>query len=242
MKSLILKLAVINSVAAALLLPGTDHGRLGAQASVLRVRVTSPDGRPVWGATVSAWAGPTQSYGRYTDEQGEFVQRLDEGRYRIMVRAAGFREQREIQHIGRLDTITRVFELVPDRTGWLVGAHLGGPARGSFAVGPSYLVDPGLGPNAHAERRGTAFVVAEPGVGAGRLSAGYRVIAGNLASGWSARATLLKRWRSENALYVGGELGGMLVGGIGPRMGVFIPVAGSDRRGLVLFLDLGIGG
>jgi hypothetical protein len=213
-----------------------------AQSAVLQVRVKSPDGQPVWGALVSVWAGPNDYASRYTDERGEFTRSLNAGRYRIMVRGGGFRERNETQDIVAGDTVKLEIQLSPDRHGLFAGLHFGGPARASFAIGPTYLIDPGLGAKARDDRRGKIFVLAEPGVNAARVSAGYIVTAGNLMSGWTARGSVLRRWRSENATYLGAELGGMLIGGMGPRIGVFTPISGTDRRGVVLFFDFGIGG
>lgn len=213
-----------------------------AQSAVLRVRVKTAEGVPVWGALVSIWARPTDHASRYTNPEGEFSRPVNAGQYRIMVRAGGFREHNEVVEVAGADTITRDIELTPDRYGWFGGVHLGGPALLSAAVGPTYLADPGLGARASDERRGRVFAMIEPGVNAGRVSAGYLVMAGNLASGWSARASVLKRWTSRNGLYVGGEVGGMLVGGLGPRLGLFTPIRGTDRRGIVFFIDFGIAG
>ena len=128
----------------------------------------------------------------------------------------------------------------PNRSRALTGLRFGGPARMSFAVGPAYLIKPALGENARTERAAYLFVLAEPGIRAGRVSVGYTTTEGNLYTTRTVRGSLLRHWSSSDELLVGAELSGTIVA-LGPRIGVFTAVAGARRGSVLVVWDFGLG-
>jgi hypothetical protein len=214
-----------------------------AQATgTLRVRVTTPEGAPIWGATVSVKSdtGRYWSGGRPTTERGEITRTLPTGSFHLSAHASGFRSRADSFALAGNDTASRDVILTPDRHSVVAGLHLGGPARASLSLGRMYLIHPALGPDANPDKVGFLFATVEPSHKAARLSFGYLGITGNLGTGWSVRGTILQRWSPTNDLYVGTEVGGLMFG-MGPRIGVFRPIRGADSRSLVIFWDFSIG-
>lgn len=82
------------------------------------------------------------------------------------------------------------------------------------------------------------FISIEPGIRAGRASAGYSMIAGNLAAGTIFRASFLRRYRGARLGNYAGLEAQYVFGLVGPRVGVFRSMVGD---GYLLALDFGIG-
>lgn len=114
------------------------------------------------------------------------------------------------------------------------GFHAGTPATVSVTIALARSID--------RRRDGwqDAFIAVEPGLAAGRLSAGYARFEGNLATGYTVRATALRRWRNRSANYVGVE-GSLHALFLGPRVGVFIPLARGDGDRVMLTIDVTLG-
>ena len=116
------------------------------------------------------------------------------------------------------------------------GLHFGPPARASVALGVRRILEHTV---ATKERYRDIFVVIEPGIGGGRCSVGYADFGGNLGTGWTVRASALRRWRAASANYLGLEFSTHLLA-MGPRLGVFRPVK-PDAERLRLTADFSIG-
>jgi hypothetical protein len=114
-----------------------------------------------------------------------------------------------------------------------IGVHAGSPTIVSATVGVSRLV--------HWVPEGwtDVFVVAEPGINAGRVSIGSGRFRGNLASGYTVRASALRRWRGTPADYAGAEVSVHRLL-LGPRIGVFRQIRGV-RNETLLTIDFGFG-
>jgi hypothetical protein len=127
------------------------------------------------------------------------------------------------------------------RQRWIpfVGVHVGGPAVGSLAIGPAVLTRP-AGSHPPRTDQGLLFAVVEPGVEAGRVSAGFLPAMGQMGSGVQARATILRKWKTPTQTFVGGELTLMPFFVMGPRIGVFNRIRGG--AGWFVFVDFGFGG
>lgn len=83
------------------------------------------------------------------------------------------------------------------------------------------------------------FVSIEPGIRAGRASAGYSMVTGDLAAGPIVRASFLRRYRGDvQRNYVGLEAQ-YVVALLGPRIGVFRSTSGRDSY--LLAVDFGVG-
>ncbi len=97
-----------------------------------------------------------------------------------------------------------------------VGLHYGSPLRLSVTTG--FLADL-MGKSNHG-----IIGTLELGQGGGQASLGYFRMLGWFGSGYSLRATVLRTadepWNAtEHTTYVGGELHGMLIFGVGGRVG-----------------------
>lgn len=123
-----------------------------------------------------------------------------------------------------------------DDSPWHVvpGFHAGTPAVVSVAVAVARTVDP------QPDGWQDLFLAVEPGLAAGRLSVGYARFAGNLATGYTLRATALRRWKDTAMNYVGAE-GSLHMLFMGPRVGVFIPLASRDDARVMLSIDFSLG-
>lgn len=113
------------------------------------------------------------------------------------------------------------------------GWHAGGPVRVSLAGG--VLLEP-----QHGEGRGT-FLLLEPGLRGGRASVGYLLMKGNLGSGVSVRASVLRTWSIvAPQTYAGGEVQILPLFLTGARLGGFIPTSGPRRLLWIGDLSLGL--
>jgi hypothetical protein len=121
---------------------------------------------------------------------------------------------------------------------YLAGIHIGGPAQASIAFGPAYRVRTSLG-GPKADKAEYLFAFVEPGVRAGRLSVGYTALVGNLGTGFTLRASMLRTWKPTAETWFGGEISGMPLGTLGPRLGIFYPARGP--RAIRIVWDFGIG-
>ena len=97
-----------------------------------------------------------------------------------------------------------------------IGVHYGSPLRASGALG--VLVD------LNGKKNDGLIGMAEYGQQGGQFSLGYFRMFGWFASGYSARATVVRTgsdpWNAApHTTYVGGELHGMLIFGVGGRVG-----------------------
>lgn len=122
----------------------------------------------------------------------------------------------------------------PQRWEFARGLHAGTPAVVSLVAGVSRTVA------STPEGWQDVFLVAEPGIAAGRVSLGYARVRGSLAGGYSVRASLLRRWNESPVDYAGAEvsLQALLVG---PRVGIFHRIGGGSTEGLRFTIDLALG-
>lgn len=105
-----------------------------------------------------------------------------------------------------------------------VGLHYGSPLRISGVVG--------LGVDLSPNSSDAVVALAEPGQHGVEFSLGYVRLIGNLGTGYSLRASVLRTdnqpWKANpNATYVGGEAQWMLVFLVGGRAGVYRRVSGT---------------
>jgi hypothetical protein len=112
-----------------------------------------------------------------------------------------------------------------------LGIHIGGPIRASVGLGAGRRLS--CSADDACSRETIGFVSAEPGLRGGRVSLGYGVRWGGLATSANVRATYLQRWGSASDQdYVGFELSAAPIALIGFRLGAFRPassgVAGSE--------------
>lgn len=114
------------------------------------------------------------------------------------------------------------------------GLHAGTPAIVSVTVAVARTIE------RRPEGWRDVFLALEPGIAAGRLSAGYGRFTGNLATGYTVRATALRRWKDTSANYTGVEASLHTVF-LGPRVGVFVPLGHGDTRRVMLSVDLAFG-
>lgn len=126
-----------------------------------------------------------------------------------------------------------------------IGVHAGIPQKASAAIG--VLVGTDWQRNGHDHSRNVALF-AEPGFSAGRASLAYvQGGFGHFGSGIGIAATVLRTWKDPltvkpNMSYAGGEVLLWPIVFVGPRIGLFHAVSGSetDKKWFVA-LDLGIG-
>ena len=128
----------------------------------------------------------------------------------------------------------------PARRFWpAVGLHYGSPLRYSGVLGLGY----DLGQNSSD----AVVALAEPGRHGVEFSMGYVRLIGNLGSGYSLRASVLRTdnqpWNANpNATYVGGEAQWMLVFLVGGRAGVYKRVSGTTgEHDMLATVGLSIG-
>lgn len=126
-----------------------------------------------------------------------------------------------------------------------VGIHAGIPQKASAALG--VLVGADWQRNGRDHSRNVALF-AEPGLAAGRASLAYVEGGyGHFGSGFGVAATLLRTWKDPltakpNMSYVGGEVLLWPIVFIGPRVGLFHTVSGTEtNKRWFVSLDLGIG-
>jgi hypothetical protein len=96
-----------------------------------------------------------------------------------------------------------------------------------------------------SDRSRDVALFVEPGLGAGRLSAGYINGIGSMGSGYGFAVTALRSWSQpwsvpKNATYVGGELLILPLYLAGPRIGLFRNVSTGGGRWYFV-ADLGVG-
>ena len=224
------------------LLVMTSSPTVAQPTGVLRVRVVSPEGKPIWGALVSI-RGDSGRYWdglRRTAEDGGLSRTIRAGSYQLTVSASGHRTRTDSFTLIGSDTVRREVILASNRRSEIGGLHVGGPGAFSLSAGHAYLIQPALGRRSRIDQSGMLFAVVEPGVKAGRVSAGYIRMTGNLGTGWSVRGTVLQRWSPTNDLYGGAELGLMMFG-MGPRVGFFKPLRGLQPRRSMVFWNFSIG-
>jgi hypothetical protein len=116
------------------------------------------------------------------------------------------------------------------------GLHVGTPAALSVALGAyRQLSDtPGEG------RTQALFALVEPGVKAGRVSAGYGNSYGTLGTAWMIRATALRVWHGTIGSYVGAEAS-IVALGLGPRLGIFRQVGAGSGSSVRVTADFAFG-
>ncbi|HEU4615316.1 MAG TPA: hypothetical protein VFS15_24650 [Kofleriaceae bacterium] len=126
-----------------------------------------------------------------------------------------------------------------------VGVHAGIPQKASAALG--VLVGADWQRNGRDHSRNVALF-AEPGLAAGRASLAYVEGGyGHFGSGFGVAATVLRTWKDPltakpNMSYVGGEVLLWPIVFIGPRVGLFHTVSGTQtNKKWFVALDLGIG-
>lgn len=112
-----------------------------------------------------------------------------------------------------------------------VGLHYGSPLRFSGVLG--------LGVDLSPNSSDAVVLLAEPGQHGVEFSLGYVRLTGNLGSGYSLRASVLRTdsepWDANpNATYVGAEAQGMLAFLVGGRAGVYRRVSGTTGEHDVL--------
>lgn len=112
----------------------------------------------------------------------------------------------------------------------ILGLRAGTPALLSLGAGALYTTssDGFIGP----------FVSIEPGLRAGRASAGYSIVGGNLAAGWAFRASFLRRYRGDVQRNYAGLEAQFMAALVGPRIGLFRSLTGSAW---LFAADFGIG-
>ena len=115
------------------------------------------------------------------------------------------------------------------------GLHFGGPVRAALAVGVIWMrptgSDHGQGP----------ILLAEPGLGGHRISAGYLFARGNLGQFASVRATGLALRRNGWSRYAGLDLQVQPLFVIGGRLGAFLPLQSAASRRLLWIADVSLG-
>jgi hypothetical protein len=121
----------------------------------------------------------------------------------------------------------------------LTGVRLGPPLRAGLAVGVAY------GTQSRAAQFGGPIVLAEVGLGGGRVSAGY-VLAYPFATGVEVLGSAIRTWASPTQVERGVTLAGselrLLMFAVNVGLGVFRPVDGfgEDRR-TRYYLNVGLG-
>jgi hypothetical protein len=135
-----------------------------------------------------------------------------------------------------LQAQTQSTKLDPD-WGAFGGLHLGTPAIASIAFGAQREVSM-LDTSAKFVR--SVFVLAEPGVSAGRLSVGYGDVIRNYLVGLTVRATALRIWRGGVRNYLGVE-GSSMVFGFQTRFGIFARRGTNDISPVRVTADVGFG-
>ncbi len=116
------------------------------------------------------------------------------------------------------------------------GLHLGGPVGASVAGGVL------LTPRDRGIPNLVPYVLVEPGLRGGRVSAGYGLALGGLGSFATARASLLRTWRVPTPRsYVGAELQFLPLFAVGGRLGAFVPTGAGAPRRVLLMGDVSIG-
>jgi len=117
----------------------------------------------------------------------------------------------------------------------LVGARFGPPLRAGFAVGVAY------GNRSRIAEFGGPIVLAEAGLGGGRLSAGY-FLAFPFVSGMELLGSAVRTWGSPlnadpKVTLIGGEL--RAIGfAVNVGLGAFRPVGEGETR---YYLNIGLG-
>jgi hypothetical protein len=144
-------------------------------------------------------------------------------------------------HVHRL-TIASPDTAAAERTHWYagpVGLHIGSPAGPSLGLGVLRSVSCTPEPTC-ADRETIAMGLAEPGLNAGRASVGIAGVIGGLGTAWTARATLLQRWRTSTDRYAGLELSLHPLLFSGARVGAFRPLQ-DEKRSVLWTLDVSFG-
>jgi len=108
------------------------------------------------------------------------------------------------------------------------GVHYGLPLKWSALLGVGLPIG----------KERIAFLAGEPGIGGWRVSAGYLRMTGNLGTGFSARASLLRTtqraWRAPADKSFGGlELQFSPLFALGVRIGAFASLRDSATRGML---------
>ena len=116
------------------------------------------------------------------------------------------------------------------------GLHVGTPAIVSASVGAFREISE----SSRTGRRQSVFAVVEPGVKAGRISAGFGDSYGTLGTGWTIRASALRVWRGDVGNYLGAEVAAIALG-FGPRVGVFRQVGGGGAASMRVTADFAFG-
>ncbi len=114
------------------------------------------------------------------------------------------------------------------------GAHFGGPVRASLALGAVWIETTrgyGHGP----------MLIAEPGIRGHRLSAGYLISRGQLASYASVRSTGLALKGDEWRQYAGLDVQVQPLFAFGGRIGAFVPLKSAASRRLLWIADVSLG-
>jgi hypothetical protein len=114
------------------------------------------------------------------------------------------------------------------------GLHVGGPVRASVAFGYAWTGE------RHRRSHGP-MVLAEPGLGGHRLSAGYVRGAGNLGTFLSARLSWLQLVRDREGAYAGLEVQFLPLFGVGSRLGAFRPLRSGEGGRLLWIADFSWG-
>ncbi len=121
-----------------------------------------------------------------------------------------------------------------------IGVHYGSPLRASGAAG--FLVD------LNGNKNDGVIVMGELGQQGGQVSLGYFRMLGWFGSGYSLRATLVRTaddpWNAtEHTTYAGVELHGMLIFGVGGRVGFLRRTShsGTDPHETLVPIGISIG-
>jgi hypothetical protein len=115
------------------------------------------------------------------------------------------------------------------------GLHVGGPVRASLAAGAAWSFQSAAG------REHGPFLLAEPGLGGHRASAGYLVMFGNLGSFASGRASWLQLRRDgDRREYAGFEVQVAPLFVMGVRVGAFVPLREGAGRDVLWMADFSL--
>ena len=116
-----------------------------------------------------------------------------------------------------------------------IGIHIGGPIRASVGLGIGRRLSCSV--DAACNRETIGFASAEPGLRGGRVSLGYGVRWGGLATAATARATFLQRWgSSSDDQLVGLEMSAHPLALIGFRLGAFRTLRSSVAGSNILWM------
>lgn len=118
----------------------------------------------------------------------------------------------------------------------VVGLHFGGPVRASLATGVEFK----LGDGRRSEHG--VFLVAEPGFGGDRLSAGVVSLIGDLGTLASVRGSALQiRDKGPTRRYAGLEVQFAPLFMLGARVGAFTPFGSPPGRSFMWLADVSVG-